>query len=84
MIELRGNPVPGKDRRVKRGLPPMERTIDTSNHITEVSTDGERRVPGALADSVQEEVATDARPKGSSTCRCRSGRTAGAFDRVSI
>ncbi|MFY3746429.1 chemotaxis protein CheW [Anaeromyxobacter sp. Red801] len=59
MINLRGDIVPVVDLRLKLGLSPTERTIDTCVVITEVTADGEPLVLGALADSVQEVIELD-------------------------
>ena len=56
VINLRGHVVPVVDLRVKLGLSPIEKTIDTCVIIIEVEIDGERTVLGALADSVQEVI----------------------------
>jgi purine-binding chemotaxis protein CheW len=56
VINLRGHVVPVIDLRLKLGLPPIEKTVDTCVIILEVEVDGDRTVVGALADSVQEVV----------------------------
>jgi chemotaxis signal transduction protein len=56
MINLRGNVVPVIDLRLKLGLSPTERTVDTCVIITQVTLQGEPLVLGALADSVQEVI----------------------------
>jgi len=48
--------VPVIDLRLKLGLSPIERTVDTCVIILEVEVDGERAVVGTLADSVQEVI----------------------------
>ncbi|MGC3999647.1 MAG: chemotaxis protein CheW [Anaeromyxobacter sp.] len=60
MINLRGNVVPVIDLRLKFGLGPTQRTVDTCVIISEVMVDGEALVLGALADSVQEVIELDA------------------------
>jgi purine-binding chemotaxis protein CheW len=59
VINLRGNVVPVVDMRLKLGLSPTERTVDTCVIITEVALDGETTVVGALADAVQEVIGLD-------------------------
>lgn len=59
VINLRGNVVPVIDLRLKLGLSPTERTLDSCVVITEVLVDGEPVVLGALADSVQEVIELD-------------------------
>lgn len=54
VINLRGSVVPVVDLRLKFGMPPTARTVDTCIVITEITADGERMVLGCLADSVQE------------------------------
>lgn len=54
VINLRGNVVPVVDMRLKFGMSPSERSVNTCVIITEVSLDGECTVIGAMADSVQE------------------------------
>jgi purine-binding chemotaxis protein CheW len=56
VINLRGHVVPVIDLRLKLGLAPSERTVDTCVIILEVEVDGDRTVVGALADSVQEVI----------------------------
>lgn len=56
VINLRGHVVPVIDLRLKLGLSPIEKTVDTCVIILEVEVDGDRTVVGALADSVQEVV----------------------------
>ena len=56
VINLRGHVVPVIDLRLKLGLSPIERTVDTCVIILEVEVDGERAVVGTLADSVQEVI----------------------------
>ncbi len=59
VINLRGTVVPVVDVKLRLGLPPTQRTVDTCIVITEVDIDGETTVLGALADSVQEVVDLD-------------------------
>lgn len=54
VINLRGSVVPVVDMRLKFGLSPTERTLNTCIIIVEIEIDGETTVIGALADSVQE------------------------------
>ncbi len=54
VINLRGSVVPVMDMRLKFGMPPTERTVNTCIIVMEVSQDGETMVLGSLADSVQE------------------------------
>jgi purine-binding chemotaxis protein CheW len=54
VINLRGSVVPVVDLRLKFGMGPTERTVNTCIIITEVTVDNETTVLGALADSVQE------------------------------
>jgi purine-binding chemotaxis protein CheW len=54
VINLRGSVVPVVDLRLKFGMTPTERSVNTCIIITEVSVDNETTVLGALADSVQE------------------------------
>ena len=56
VINLRGHVVPVVDLRLKLGLTPIEKTVDTCVIIIEAEVDGERTVLGALADSVQEVI----------------------------
>jgi len=56
VINLRGHVVPVIDLRLKLGLSPIKRTVDTCIIILEVALDGENTVVGALADAVQEVV----------------------------
>lgn len=65
VINLRGSVVPVVDMRLKFGLPPADRTINTCIIIVEIDMDGEMVALGALADSVKEVVeleATDIEP----------------------
>ncbi len=54
VINLRGSVVPVVDLRLKFGMSGTEKTIDTCVVITEIESEGETAVVGALADSVQE------------------------------
>ncbi len=54
VINLRGSVVPVMDMRLKFGMPPTERTVDTCIIVMEVTQEGETMVLGTLADSVQE------------------------------
>jgi len=54
IINLRGSVVPVMDMRLKFGMPPTERTVNTCIIVMEVSQDGLTMVLGSLADSVQE------------------------------
>ncbi len=56
VINLRGNVVPVVDLRLKFGMPPTEKTVDTRVVIVEVIVDEETTVLGALADSVREVI----------------------------
>ncbi|HEY6837473.1 MAG TPA: chemotaxis protein CheW [Geobacteraceae bacterium] len=54
VINLRGNVVPVVDMRLKFGMTPTEKTVNTCVIIVEIAVDGEPTVLGAMADSVQE------------------------------
>lgn len=54
VINLRGSVVPVMDMRLKFGLEPTEKTIDTCIIVLEIMMEGEPLIIGALADSVQE------------------------------
>ncbi len=54
VINLRGSVVPVMDMRLKFGMPPTERTVNTCIIVMEVTQEGETMVLGSLADSVQE------------------------------
>ncbi len=56
VINLRGSVVPVVDMRLKFGMPPTEKTVNTCVIIVEINVDNERIVLGALADSVQEVI----------------------------
>jgi len=59
VINLRGSVVPVVDMRLKFGMPPTEKTVNTCVIIVEINVDNERIVLGALADSVQEVIDLD-------------------------
>lgn len=54
VINLRGSVVPVVDMRLRFGMHAAEKTVNTCVIITEVRTEGEPLVLGAMADSVQE------------------------------
>ncbi len=54
VINLRGAVVPVIDMRLKFGMTPTERTVNTCIQVVEVTIEGDRVVLGALVDSVQE------------------------------
>lgn len=54
VINLRGSVVPVVDMRLKFGIPPQEKTVDTCIVVVEINIDGEATILGALVDSVQE------------------------------
>jgi len=54
VINLRGSVVPVVDMRLKFGLTPTEKCVNTCIVIAEIEMDGDTTVVGALADSVQE------------------------------
>ena len=54
VINLRGSVVPVVDLRLKFGMTPTEKTVNTCIIITEVTVDNETAILGILADSVQE------------------------------
>ena len=56
VINLRGSVVPVVDMRLKFGMSRTEKTVNTCIVVTEVTTEGETTVLGALADSVQEVI----------------------------
>jgi len=56
VINLRGNVVPVIDMRVKFGMSPTERTINTCIIVVEVKMGDEVVILGSLADSVQEVI----------------------------
>ena len=56
VINLRGNVVSVIDLRLKLGMPPSERTVDTCIVIMEVRMEGEVMPVGIVADCVQEVI----------------------------
>ncbi|MEW5801799.1 MAG: chemotaxis protein CheW [bacterium] len=54
VTNLRDNVVPVVDMRVKFGMPPTNRTVDTCVVIVETELEGEQITIGCLADSVKE------------------------------
>jgi purine-binding chemotaxis protein CheW len=56
VINLRGRVVPVFDLRIKFGMSPTTRTLNTCVIIIEVIVDNERTVLGTLADSVKEVI----------------------------
>ena len=56
VINLRGSVVPVVDMRLKFGMSKTEKTVNTCIVVTEVTSEGETTVLGALADSVQEVI----------------------------
>ena len=54
VINLRGSVVPVMDMRLKFGLSPTVRTVNTCIIVMEICHEGEIMVLGSLADSVQE------------------------------
>lgn len=54
VINLRGSVVPVVDMRLKFGIPPQEKTVDTCIIVVEIHIDNEAIILGALVDSVQE------------------------------
>lgn len=59
VINLRGSVVPVMDLRIKFGMPPSERTVNTCIIIIEVSVKDTVTVLGAMADSVKEVMSLD-------------------------
>lgn len=59
VINLRGNVAPVVDLKMKFGMPPSEKTVDTCIIIVEVDIDGAKTTVGILADSVKEVVEFD-------------------------
>lgn len=59
VINLRGGVVPVVDMKLKFGLEPTEKMVDTCIIVLEVMIDDETTIVGALADSVQEVVELD-------------------------
>ncbi|HEY9766334.1 MAG TPA: chemotaxis protein CheW [Chroococcales cyanobacterium] len=60
VINLRGDVVPVVDLRLKLGMSPIEKTLNTCIVIVEVGMDDETIVMGVLVDSVQEVFTLDA------------------------
>lgn len=58
-INLRGNVLPVIDLRLKLGMGPAERTVDTCIVITDVYLEGELTPVGALVDAIKEVVSID-------------------------
>jgi purine-binding chemotaxis protein CheW len=54
VINLRGSVVPVVDMRLKFGIAPQAKTVDTCIIVMEINVDNETTVLGALVDSVQE------------------------------
>ena len=59
IINLRGSVVPVVDMRLKFGIGRVEKTVNTSVIVIEVTIDGESTMLGALSDSVQEVIDLD-------------------------
>ncbi|MCX8083513.1 MAG: chemotaxis protein CheW [Calditerrivibrio sp.] len=59
VINLRGNVAPVVDLKMKFGMPPSEKTVDTCIIIVEVDIDGVKTTVGIMADSVKEVVDFD-------------------------
>lgn len=59
VINLRGSVVPVVDMRLKFGMAPTERKVNTCIIIVEIDIEGETTILGALADSVQEVLELD-------------------------
>ncbi len=59
VINLRGSVVPVMDMRLKFGMTPTERKVNTCIIIVEIELEGETTILGALADSVQEVLELD-------------------------
>jgi len=56
VINLRGSVVPVVDMRLKFGMSPTAKSVNTCIVVVEVLLDGESTIIGALADSVQEVI----------------------------
>lgn len=56
VINLRGSVVPVMDLRLKFGMSPTEKTVNTCIIIAEINFSGELCILGALSDSVQEVI----------------------------
>jgi purine-binding chemotaxis protein CheW len=54
VINLRGSVVPVLDMKLKFGMTPIEKTINTCIIVVEVDFEGENTILGALVDTVQE------------------------------
>jgi len=59
VINLRGSVVPVVDMKLKFGMEPTEKTVNTCIVVLEVIIENETTIVGALADSVQEVVELD-------------------------
>jgi len=59
VINLRGSVVPVVDMRLKFGISPTVKSVNTCIIIAEIELDGETTVLGALADSVREVMELD-------------------------
>ncbi len=59
VINLRGSVVPVVDMKLKFGMQPTEKTVNTCIIVLEVYLENETTIVGALADSVQEVVELD-------------------------
>jgi purine-binding chemotaxis protein CheW len=59
VINLRGSVVPVVDMKLKFGMEPTEKTVNTCIIVLEVYLENETTIVGALADSVQEVVELD-------------------------
>ncbi|MHC1697962.1 MAG: chemotaxis protein CheW [Geobacteraceae bacterium] len=59
VINLRGSVVPVVDMKLKFGMEPTEKTVNTCIIVLEVNIENETTIVGALADSVQEVVELD-------------------------
>lgn len=59
VINLRGSVVPVVDMKLKFGMEPTEKTVNTCIIVLEVIIENETTIVGALADSVQEVVELD-------------------------
>jgi purine-binding chemotaxis protein CheW len=59
VINLRGSVVPVVDMKLKFGMEPTEKTVNTCIIVLEVIIENETTIVGALADSVQEVVDLD-------------------------
>ncbi|MEJ2700677.1 MAG: chemotaxis protein CheW, partial [Desulfuromonadales bacterium] len=59
VINLRGSVVPVVDMRLKFGMSPTEKTVNTCIIIMEIEVEGDSVVVGMLSDSVQEVLELD-------------------------